>query len=580
MIPQAPNLIVTPDAVLPPPVDQALLPPETTAARAQTSRPAPDPTVELLDGSRTVEVTALFGDTVLQVRHLADQDRSRLTPLTLGLGGAGLLLSVAGGVLALLGQLGLVALLLPLGIGLGVASRARARSERQSPDFTLGEASEADLHLASPAIPAPCFPLVEARERGGHWLNFSPAMGGDVTLGPDRVPLELLVQSGQAALGRHPGSYSYPIPHDARIKIDVGENTFLIHSVAPARPVPGALLDRVDWSRQSFNGVAVGVHAVVLLMVFLVPPDGRTLSLDMFNLDNQRVKTRLLPVKLPEADLHAFLKKNVTEKRAGQDGQPHKGPSGKMGDPKSQRQNRRFAVKGTDQAPRPARELAREAARRMGVLGILGGKSGARFASIFSVHDHALGDEAMDAMGNLIGNDVGDANGMGGLGPVGSGRGGGGGMDGSEWIGLRGPLGTIGKGGLGDGGADYGKAQGKLDKHKTRDVPRVKGRVTIKGALSKEIIRRVVRRHLNEVRYCYQQELQANPDLYGRVVVNFSIMGNGQVATSMVRESSMRNSQVEGCITQAVRRWLFPKPEGGGTVIVTYPFVLRAAGAE
>ena len=39
------------------------------------------------------------------------------------------------------------------------------------------------------------------------------------------------------------------------------------------------------------------------------------------------------------------------------------------------------------------------------------------------------------------------------------------------------------------------------------------------------------------------------------------------------------NVRVENCTVQAVRRWEFPKPLGGGIVIVSYPFVLTPAGS-
>lgn len=38
--------------------------------------------------------------------------------------------------------------------------------------------------------------------------------------------------------------------------------------------------------------------------------------------------------------------------------------------------------------------------------------------------------------------------------------------------------------------------------------------------------------------------------------------------------STLSNQQVEGGINQTIRRWLFPKPKGGGVVIVSVPFVL------
>ena len=80
------------------------------------------------------------------------------------------------------------------------------------------------------------------------------------------------------------------------------------------------------------------------------------------------------------------------------------------------------------------------------------------------------------------------------------------------------------------------------------------------------------------MKYCYEQELTRKPTLGGRVVVNFAIAGTGQVLTSVLQSSTMANASVENCTVQAVKRWQFPAPEGGGLVTVTYPFVLSPAG--
>ena len=56
--------------------------------------------------------------------------------------------------------------------------------------------------------------------------------------------------------------------------------------------------------------------------------------------------------------------------------------------------------------------------------------------------------------------------------------------------------------------------------------------------------------------------------------------GTGQVVASLVQSSTLNSMPVEQCIAQAVRRWEFPKPQGGGIVVVTYPFVLKASGGE
>jgi TonB family protein len=62
------------------------------------------------------------------------------------------------------------------------------------------------------------------------------------------------------------------------------------------------------------------------------------------------------------------------------------------------------------------------------------------------------------------------------------------------------------------------------------------------------------------------------------VAVRFIVSPTGAVQSAGVHESSLGAPRAEGCIAQAVRRWSFPSPEGGGIVIVTYPFVLTAAG--
>jgi TonB family protein len=98
----------------------------------------------------------------------------------------------------------------------------------------------------------------------------------------------------------------------------------------------------------------------------------------------------------------------------------------------------------------------------------------------------------------------------------------------------------------------------------------------VRGSLDKEVIRGVIHRHLFEVRHCYQTELARTPNLQGRVTVQLVIGPEGTVVRSSVQSSTLGNSNVEQCIARVVQRWQFPKPLGGGVVIVNYPFVLNA----
>jgi len=197
----------------------------------------------------------------------------------------------------------------------------------------------------------------------------------------------------------------------------------------------------------------------------------------------------------------------------------------------------------------------------LGVLGQRDGRAAEDVAPIFG-RDSALGPDANAALGGLIGNQIGEAFGAGGLGQIGSGTGGGGTGEG-----------TLGMGGIGTIGKGYGRGAGSLGGRRAFAPEVAQGEANVRGALDKEIVRRIVRRHMNEIKYCYEQQLARFPGLAGRVVVQFTIGGNGDVIASVLQSSTVANGALETCIVQAVHRWLFPSPHGG-LVIISYPFVL------
>jgi TonB family protein len=60
--------------------------------------------------------------------------------------------------------------------------------------------------------------------------------------------------------------------------------------------------------------------------------------------------------------------------------------------------------------------------------------------------------------------------------------------------------------------------------------------------------------------------------------VKFVISATGSVASSQVAQSSAGDAELETCVAGRVRTWQFPKPKGGGVVIVTYPFIFKQSG--
>ena len=97
------------------------------------------------------------------------------------------------------------------------------------------------------------------------------------------------------------------------------------------------------------------------------------------------------------------------------------------------------------------------------------------------------------------------------------------------------------------------------------------------GAFCKESnIREVVQKRANALRNCYEQQLLANPDLSGKIIVFWKIGLDGKVTDASIKSTTMNNARVESCLTQTVRRLRFDKPDGG-ICVVEFPFIFTSA---
>ncbi len=98
------------------------------------------------------------------------------------------------------------------------------------------------------------------------------------------------------------------------------------------------------------------------------------------------------------------------------------------------------------------------------------------------------------------------------------------------------------------------------------------------GSMDKQIIRRIVNEHAAQIRYCYEKELTRTPGLAGKIKMKWVIGGDGLVSQASVETDGMKNDAVSACLIEKIKTWKFPKPKGGGIVIVSYPFVFKQSG--
>ena len=136
-----------------------------------------------------------------------------------------------------------------------------------------------------------------------------------------------------------------------------------------------------------------------------------------------------------------------------------------------------------------------------------------------------------------------------------------------------GGYGTKGKGG---GQAGYGQIS-LVGSAGTAPIPLGREAI-IGGGLDRDLIADVINRNLGQIRFCYEQGLQGDPALAGRVAVDFTIGGQGQVKVANVGSTTLNSKLVEDCILLRLKTWKFPLPDGGTDVKVSYPFALRRTG--
>lgn len=134
----------------------------------------------------------------------------------------------------------------------------------------------------------------------------------------------------------------------------------------------------------------------------------------------------------------------------------------------------------------------------------------------------------------------------------------------------------IGTSGIGGGGSANGFGKIAGGKAGSGDVGLVEEDAEVAGGLDREVIAAYIRSKLGEILYCYERQLSAEPNLFGKVAVKFVIGSSGSLASQKIGESTLRNAGVEGCILNKVANWKFPAPRGGTQVVVTYPFLFKS----
>ncbi len=452
--------------------------------------------------------------------------------------------------------------------GITLASRLLRADEPRA--FAIGNARGCD----APVNPA-WLPEAEAPAAPRRHVLLEPVPGGFVLhlTAAMRPRLETATQALELRPDAGRAEAPLRLPPGARLHLPCGEVAFDLHAAEPAAAVPRPFL-APDWRVGARYLLLVAlVVGFIMLIAHLVPSDPRALSLDTIGADGRLARALVVPLQItaPTIDRARDLQKTAS---AGGGAPAVRRPPGAAGERTSREVDRRMTVAGQAR-PEDVRALAARI-RRNSILAMLDGPRTSALASVLD-DGPALGAEADTVIGSLVAANPGAAYGLGALGAAGTGAGAAGQGEGTIGIGTIGTLGRFGRGPGGGPGYGGGGVGALRTRHAGVPDP-VIGHATVQGTLDKEIIRRIVRRHLNEVKYCYQGALPRRPTLEGRLVTQFTIAPSGRVLAAVVQSSTLKELSVESCVISAIKRWEFPAPERGGLAMVSYPFTFSPAG--
>jgi TonB family protein len=421
--------------------------------------------------------------------------------------------------------------------------------------FKVGSAQGVDFEMGDSKFGGPSFNLVNFGANGAQ-LHFTSKMQGELQrkFGEDVMTLSAAREKGLATSEGE--GFALTLGNDDFAWIDLGGIVVEVFFQPAPRAVFVPFTESVDFTVLNIFLVCFFLGALFVISAANSQAEGEAFD-DELNSNQARIAKLL--IKPPENNPILEKFKSEKKKDQGEASAKHKGDEGKMGKKDGPPRSAHAAPKGDPTNKDQARLLMAK---------VFGGAGG----GVSTVFGHnGLGGELKSATGNMFGAAAGDAAGLGGLGLRGSGSGGGGMGD------------TIGMGGVnthgrGGGTGNYGQNTGVLGNKKDVDIGISSSDPMVVGSLDKELIRQVIHRNRAAVKFCYESQLNRFPKLEGKVAVKFIITADGTVKTSSVAQSTVNNPELETCVAGRVRTWQFPKPKGGGMVLVTYPFIFKQSG--
>ncbi len=437
---------------------------------------------------------------------------------------------------------------------------------------TVGQKLKNTFVIASNEFP-PAFTMFDVKA-GKYVLQFTDRMAGRMLLGDNVYDLGSLKSSGKAKKGA--SGWAIELSERARGKIVLGDVTILFQFVnpPPLRVLPqlpanmrGGLLlfmSAVMGLSGAFLASLVFSFAAqvgaVLYLVYMVPPAPRVAGLEelqdrfvqILSADEEPVELTDLEID-PDGEGEPVEAQPEENTEVAEDDGPSEGDTGDTVEAEDTRTR--------DEIREDARERVRE---ESALAAFYGGGDNADGPSL-GFTDALTDRRADEVLANQTA--LGENSGEGGI------------VSRSGLGTSSGATGDVGRAQVDSGGSQVAAAA-EVEQTEERGGVEVRASVRSRsaqtagtGSLDENNLRSVLRRRQRDIERCYERGLAQNPQLRGRLVIQFTVGEGGRVTDARLRENSVSDS-VGTCIVGQVRRWRFDEPQGG-SVTVRRPYILE-----
>ncbi len=430
----------------------------------------------------------------------------------------------------------------PKVLRIGLVQSGRVVEERiikQRITVTIGSNEKAMFVVPSSAVP-PMFKLFEL-VGNDYYLNFLDGMTGRVALASGITDIQAL--RGQAK--KVGNAYQVKLTEEARGKIVTGDTTFLFQFVAPPpvqpRPqlplaVKGGIANQIDWPLTIIAAFSFLLHFGIVGAMYsdwMDPVVG-----DDFNLSGLVDMVKNIPAPPVQettevTDATATATATAAPQKAGGGGKA--GSHGRSG------------AAGVSDA-KAAALAAQAEAMQMQMLAALNGGSAVQGALNRSdIPPVDLSGAAASGAGVAAG--TGDLRVGAGGSPV---------QGGGKGAGLAGIGGGTKGSGTGSGAGEERVVKGPVA---SVEMGGTTASVPVSDA------DRVIAGLRGRFRNCYQQGLNTDPSMAGKVLISTKVAPNGEVSSADIVQNTGLSPSVAQCIANVIKRAQFSAPGGSGSTI-------------